>query len=526
MSERETRGILRAVSESYFDTGTLQQSADHLTTMSTTCTRSALHSSFIALLCASFCLIAIKAHSQEVERVCLPGVVHIQTPDAHGSGFIVSDRGVIVTNDHVVRAWPSYKVTVTTKDNRRLLVSSIKRFDYEYGLDIAILYCEPQSGLTVLPIAPSSPDPGTPVIAIGHPVRSKWVVSKGIVSGIRNQDVLQHDAATNKGNSGGPLIDETGRVVGVIYSVDLDTQTGENLEGMNNAIRPERLRELLESQGVMVSTERLVKSNKSMVDLMNEDVREAQQRLSEDRARLDSSWTKLRSAKLEFDSVSSEARVYNESGMRIRESIESERRDLENKRAQFDSDRYDFNRQKSQWDNNLESRKQELRRLEQRIYELQVPRVQAGVSGSVGYLHMKSDQYGSEHLLYRTEAYLAIRGGTNSDGHGADLYGVSAALTSTSSIEGVSYEAPIATDLSLFVDFAERFRVEAGIGLSNGHPLFNHKNYLFSRIRWNWSSSNSVCYGMYGSAMKSNGSDIIGLSAGLYVGLHVKFLRF
>ena len=495
-------------------------------TMSTTRLRLAVHASFIVVFCAVNCMLTNTAHSQEVERVCLPGVVHVQTPDGHGSGFIVSDRGIVVTNDHVVRSWLNHRITVTTKDNRRLSVSHIKRFDDEYGLDIALLYCEPISGLTVLPVAPSSPDPGTPVIAIGHPIRSKWVVSKGIVSGIRDQDDLQHDAATNRGNSGGPLIDETGRVVGVIYSADRDTQTGADLEGLNNAIRPERLIQLLESQGVRVSSERLVKSNKSMVDLMNEDVREAQQRLSEDRARLDSSWTKLRSAKLEFDSVSSEARVYNESGMRIRESIESDRRDLADKRAMFDRDRAQFNREKSEWDNTLEDRVKKLKQIEDDIRRGQVPRLQAGISGSVGYLDMKSDQYGSEHLLYRTEAYLAIRGGTNSDGHGADLYGVSAALTNTSSIEGVSYEAPIATDLSLFVDFAERFRVEAGIGLSNGHPLFNHKNYLFSRIRWNWSSSNSVCYGMYGSAMKSNGSDIIGLSAGLYVGLHVKFLRF
>ena len=494
--------------------------------MSTTRLRLAVHASFIVVFCAVNCMLTNTAHSQEVERVCLPGVVHVQTPDGHGSGFIVSDRGIVVTNDHVVRSWLNHRITVTTKDNRRLSVSHIKRFDDEYGLDIALLYCEPISGLTVLPVAPSSPDPGTPVIAIGHPIRSKWVVSKGIVSGIRDQDDLQHDAATNRGNSGGPLIDETGRVVGVIYSADRDTQTGADLEGLNNAIRPERLIQLLESQGVRVSSERLVKSNKSMVDLMNEDVREAQQRLSEDRARLDSSWTKLRSAKLEFDSVSSEARVYNESGMRIRESIESDRRDLADKRAMFDRDRAQFNREKSEWDNTLEDRVKKLKQIEDDIRRGQVPRLQAGISGSVGYLDMKSDQYGSEHLLYRTEAYLAIRGGTNSDGHGADLYGVSAALTNTSSIEGVSYEAPIATDLSLFVDFAERFRVEAGIGLSNGHPLFNHKNYLFSRIRWNWSSSNSVCYGMYGSAMKSNGSDIIGLSAGLYVGLHVKFLRF
>jgi hypothetical protein len=452
--------------------------------------------------------------------------VRITTPDGHGSGFIVSKDGVVVTNEHVIDYHAVGDIAVELRDGRRMPVKQIKRFNAFFGLDLAFLYCQAPSDITVLPIALNTPDPGTSVISIGHPANSKWLVSKGIISGIRNQDMLQHDAASNPGNSGGPLLDETGRVVGIVHSGDIDVESGSDFEGLNNAIRPERLLVALRTYAVQYQTERLIKTSKSALELANEDIREAQQRLSEDRARLDSTWTQLRKEKLAFDSISAQARVYNESGMRIRESIESERRDLDNWRAQFDGERLDFNRQKTQWASNIESREQELRYLDKRIYDLQVPRVQAGVSGSAGYLDMKSDLYGSDHLLYRTEAYLAIRGGTNSAGHGADLYGISAAITSTTSVAGISYQAPIMTDVTFFVDFAERIRVEAGIGMSNGHPLFNHKNYLLARLRWNWSSSNSVCYGMYGSAMKSNGSDVIGLSAGLYLGLQVKFLRF
>jgi hypothetical protein len=438
----------------------------------------------------------------------------------------VSKDGVVVTNEHVIDYHAVGDIAVELRDGRRMPVKQIKRFNAFFGLDLAFLYCQAPSDITVLPIALNTPDPGTSVISIGHPANSTWLVSKGIISGIRNQDMLQHDAASNPGNSGGPLLDETGRVVGIVHSGDIDVESGSDFEGLNNAIRPERLLVALRTYAVQYQTERLIKTSKSALELANEDIREAQQRLSEDRARLDSTWMQLRKEKLAFDSISAQARVYNESGMRIRESIESERRDLDNRREQFDGERLDFNRQKSQWTSNIESREQELRYLDKRIYDLQVPRVQAGVSGSAGYLDMKSDLYGSDHLLYRTEAYLAIRGGTNSAGHGADLYGISAAITSTTSVAGISYQAPIMTDVTFFVDFAERIRVEAGIGMSNGHPLFNHKNYLLARLRWNWSSSNSVCYGMYGSAMKSNGSDVIGLSAGLYLGLQVKFLRF
>ena len=476
------------------------------------------------LLSMSTCINTLMC--QELARVCTPGVVRITTPDGHGSGFIVSKDGVVVTNEHVIDYYAVGDIAVELRDGRRMPVKQIKRFNAFFGLDLAFLYCQAPSDITVLPIALNTPDPGTSVISIGHPANSTWLVSKGIISGIRNQDMLQHDAASNPGNSGGPLLDETGRVVGIVHSGDIDVESGSDFEGLNNAIRPERLLVALRTYAVQYQTERLIKTSKSALELANEDIREAQQRLSEDRARLDSTWTQLRKEKLAFDSISAQARVYNEKGMQIREGVLSEQRDLASKRDLLIRDRNALNLEKSEWEIELQEMQRKLNDINIELNNKQIPRLQGGVSGSAGYLDMKSDLYGSDHLLYRTEAYLAIRGGTNSAGHGADLYGISAAITSTTSIAGISYQAPIMTDVTFFVDFAERIRVEAGIGMSNGHPLFNHKNYLLARLRWNWSSSNSVCYGMYGSAMKSNGSDVIGLSAGLYLGLQVKFLRF
>lgn len=449
----------------------------------------------------------------------------IETPTSIGSGFIVSTNGIILTNEHVVGDfWPG-AITVTLFDKRILRVDSVIRCDRSHGLDLAIIYCRPLAGLVQLPLAPTTPERGTQIMAIGHPRGNPWLVSRGIVSGEATYSEFKHDAASNPGNSGGPVLDDGGRVVGVIVSGDID-DNGDDLEGLNNAIRVDRIIPVLISRSVRYSTLPLVQNRKSSLEISNEDLIQGQMRLSADRAQLDSMWRSIRSERLALDSASSSAKIYNERGALIRQGIESERRELEQLRMTIENQRSTLNREQSSWLSQRDELQRDISKLKEQKWELQVSRLQAGVSGSLGYLRNSSDDVGSDHLLYRTEAYLAIRSGTNSNGHGADLYGISAALSNTSSIEGVSYAAPIISDISFFVDFAERFRVEAGIGLSNGHPLFNHKNYLFSRIRWNWSSSNSVCYGMYGSAMKSNGSDIIGLSAGLYVGLHVKFLRF
>jgi len=140
-----------------------------------------------------------------------------------GSGFIVSPDGYIVTNAHVVAG--ANQVTVKLTDRREFtakVVGSDKR------TDIALLKIDAKN-LPALDLSdPPGVKPGEWVIAIGSPFGFENSVSAGIVSGIHRSlpggqmtPFIQTDVAVNPGNSGGPLINTEGQVVGVnsqIYS--------------------------------------------------------------------------------------------------------------------------------------------------------------------------------------------------------------------------------------------------------------------------------------------------------------------
>jgi serine protease Do len=130
----------------------------------------------------------------------------------------LSADGYIATNRHVVE-FPG-KVTVVLHDDVEL-DARIVASDEDY--DIAVLKVEPRAPLCPLPLG-SSGDlrPGQAVLALGHPLGNDLTVTAGIVGGAgRNADLtaydhfVQTDAVLNPGNSGGPLLDSSGRVVGI-----------------------------------------------------------------------------------------------------------------------------------------------------------------------------------------------------------------------------------------------------------------------------------------------------------------------
>ena len=143
-----------------------------------------------------------------------------------GSGFIISGDGYILTNNHVVEH--ADKVTVRLQD-RRTLEAKVVGTDPTY--DIALLKVDAGGTLPAVTIGDSSKLlPGQWVLAIGSPFGFDYTVTQGIVSAVgrnlgeRDQaytSFIQTDVPINRGNSGGPLFDLQGRVVGVnsqIYS--------------------------------------------------------------------------------------------------------------------------------------------------------------------------------------------------------------------------------------------------------------------------------------------------------------------
>jgi S1-C subfamily serine protease len=179
---------------------------------------------------------------QEIYRRAGPGVVQISAlndaageQQALGSGFVIDKAGHIVTNFHVVQGAGEIRVSFSGRDDSvaATLVGS------DPSSDIAVLAVDlPATALTPLPLGDSDGvDVGDAVVAIGNPFGLDRTVTSGIVSAIQREitapngfpidHVIQTDAAINHGNSGGPLLDGNGQVIGVNSQIE----TGGYAEG-------------------------------------------------------------------------------------------------------------------------------------------------------------------------------------------------------------------------------------------------------------------------------------------------------
>lgn len=136
---------------------------------------------------------------------------------AMGTGFIIDEGGYIVTNYHVVEE--AKEIQIILQDNSKI---KAKLIGGDSKTDIALLKVETKKKLKSLKWAEENPKVGSWVVAMGYPFRLGLTVTKGIVSAVgRNvtgapfEDFIQTDAAVNMGNSGGPLLNLKGEVIGI-----------------------------------------------------------------------------------------------------------------------------------------------------------------------------------------------------------------------------------------------------------------------------------------------------------------------
>ena len=177
-----------------------------------------------------------------------------------GSGIIVTSDGYVLTNHHVVEQSGHVYVTAFERDgstmryHAEVVALNVKR-------ELALLKVEPVRPLKAAPLGNARlTQVGDPVIAIGSPFGLDQTVSQGIISGKRNaitiegivhKNLLQTDAAINRGNSGGPLVDGKGRVIGI--NTAIYTPTGA-FSGIGFAVPMERAMEFLEEFIVLPAT--------------------------------------------------------------------------------------------------------------------------------------------------------------------------------------------------------------------------------------------------------------------------------
>ncbi|MCI0336289.1 MAG: trypsin-like peptidase domain-containing protein [Acidobacteria bacterium] len=142
-----------------------------------------------------------------------------------GTGFIIDRAGLIVTNEHVIKEAERIRVKLADGRERKATVQGLDR-----ATDLALLKIDAED-LRMLPLGDSDAvRVGDPVIAIGNPLEYEQTVTAGIVSAkgrkVYNEkpyeDFIQTDAAINRGNSGGPLLNQAGEVIGVNTVIRVD----------------------------------------------------------------------------------------------------------------------------------------------------------------------------------------------------------------------------------------------------------------------------------------------------------------
>ena len=199
--------------------------------------------------------------ARDIYRKAAPGVVYIrarsvqqsQSPFdvfprqqenmATGSGFVVDDKGHILTNAHVVAS--SLDVRVSFSDHRTVAARVIGK---DADTDLAVLSVNPKE-VDLHPLALGDSRAvrvGDPTVAIGNPFGLERTLTTGVVSALQRritapsgfaiEDVIQTDAAINPGNSGGPLLDAAGRVIGVNSQIATGSEGSSGSVGIGFAV--------------------------------------------------------------------------------------------------------------------------------------------------------------------------------------------------------------------------------------------------------------------------------------------------
>jgi S1-C subfamily serine protease len=163
-----------------------------------------------------------------------PAVVQIAVGTSTGSGFLIDDAGHILTNSHVVQGGSRVTVTLSDDTEQDGTVLGVDAAD-----DLALVQVDASEVSSITPLTLGDSDnvqPGQMAIALGSPYELEGTITVGVVSGLDRTltgndgrpitGVIQTDAALNPGNSGGPLLNSEGEVIGINTAVESQSANG------------------------------------------------------------------------------------------------------------------------------------------------------------------------------------------------------------------------------------------------------------------------------------------------------------
>jgi serine protease Do len=229
----------------------------------------------IVIAIVGFCspLFASSLNKETVERVKKATVFiimestnnsSVNNPSGRGtcSGFVINDKGYIVTNYHCVHNTTQLKLAFYDKDDWNIY--EVKIIGIDPLADVAVIHIpERKKPLPYLNWSLEKPWDGMDVFAVGHPFGMAWTIAKGIISSekrtVRSPYVryIQTDTAINTGNSGGPLVNTAGNVVG-INSLIISPQPQPKVDaGVALALRNDDAKEIVD---VLIKGEEFVRA--------------------------------------------------------------------------------------------------------------------------------------------------------------------------------------------------------------------------------------------------------------------------
>jgi serine protease Do len=217
----------------------------------------------LSLFVSTILFSQVRINYKEIYKEAAPGVVLLFGTDGKvgstGTGSIVKEDGTILTNAHVVinpQTHQPYKYLsaflkpekVNGKNSNDLKFNNkVNVLSFDEEMDLAVVkMITPPKNLVVIPIADTdSVGIGEATAAIGHPEQgSRWSLTTGAISaeisdfnGTTGKNVFQMETAVNRGNSGGPLLDYRGYLIGINSMIARESKDGLAIVGINFAIK-------------------------------------------------------------------------------------------------------------------------------------------------------------------------------------------------------------------------------------------------------------------------------------------------